>query len=556
MKIIRVTFSILITIAISACSIIEDKALRTASEKEDKRKSYLRGAITPEREWWDLKHYNLSIEFFPETRKLKGSNVITYEVLKNGTRMQIDLQPPLTISKVIHNEKELAFDTEGNVNWITFAEAPIPGTEGSIEVFYEGRPKASKNPPWSGGISWDRDDLGEHYIVTTSQGIGASIFWPNKDHGYDEPDRGINLNVTVPDNLVAVSNGRLKNKTDNKISKTSTYNWQVTNPINNYAVNINIGNYVHFTDEYEGESGPLSLDYWVLEHQLDVAKEQFKEVPRMLQAFEYWFGPYPFYDDGYKLVSVPYPGMEHQSSVTYGNWFRNGYRGRDTSNTGVGFKFDFIIIHESGHEWFGNNITSKDIADLWIHESFTNYSENLFVEYHFSEKEAQDYVVGCRNRIENKLPIIGTYNEHKAGSYVDVYDKGGNMLHTIRHVIKNDQKWRSILRGLNEYFRHQTVDSKQVENYIIESSGVDLAKVFDQYLRTTDVPNFNYHIDGSQLIYNYQNVVDGFNMPLTVSINHKKVTLSPTEATQKLILDEVITDVSVDRNFYVSTSVY
>lgn len=525
----------------------------SADKDAEARDRYLRGSITPERAWWDLQHYDLSIEFFPDKRTIKGSNIISFKTISPGKTMQIDLQKPLAITKIIHKNKELKFEREGHANWVYFDKEFNAGTDGCIEVFYEGRPTRAKNPPWSGGISWLRDDLGEHFIATTCQGTGAGIFWPNKDHGYDEPDRGVDIRITVPGHLIAVANGRLKNKSTNSEAGTCTYHWQVVNPINNYCVNVNIGNYVHFSEEYKGEAGLLTLDYWVLKHQLEIAKKHFVEVPRTLEAFEYWFGPYPFYEDGYKLVAVPYSGMEHQSSVTYGNWFRNGYRGRDESHTGIGFKFDFIIVHESGHEWFGNSITCKDSADLWIHESFINYSESLFVEYHFSEKEGQDYAIGTRKNIRNRKPIIAVYNQNREGSG-DMYPKGGNMLHTIRHIINDKAKFRAILRGLNKTFRHQTVTTAQIENYISEQAGIDFSKLFDQYLRNTKIPNFTYKVEGKKLVYHFADVIKDFEMPVRIKINSKEMMITPTDAMQTLLFDEAIETVEVDRNFYINVT--
>jgi aminopeptidase N len=342
----------------------------------------------------------------------------------------------------------------------------------------------------------------------------------------------------------------LKKTDHDTAAKTKTFHWEVLNPINNYGVNVNIGNYVNFSEKYRGKGGVLDIDYWVLAHQKDVAVKHFKEVPRMLEAFEHWFGKYPFYDDSFKLVAVSYPGMEHQSSVTYGNWFRNGYLQRDGSGTGVGFKFDFIIVHESGHEWFGNNISMKDAADMWIHEGFANYSESLFVEYHFGKKDAEDYVVGTRRLIRNDRPIIGTYGSNRVGSG-DMYPKGGNMLHTIRHVINDDAKWLSILRGLNADFWHQTVSTGQVEAYISQKAGIDLGKVFDQYLRTTDIPLFRYKVNGKTLSFNYERVVKGFAMPIRVSINGKEVSITPNETVQTFVFPEEIQTFAVNRNFYV-----
>jgi aminopeptidase N len=514
------------------------------------RQEMLRGSVTPEREWWDVLHYHLKVEFLPETKRLKGSNAITFKTLKAGNKMQIDLQPPLSITKVTHGNSLLKFEREGNVYWVTFEKDIPKGVEDKVEIFYEGVPVASKNPPWVGGITWGRDDLGEHFIVTTCQGIGASIWWPNKDHGADEPDRGMRISVTVPENLTAVSNGRLRKTDHDTAGRTKTFHWEVLNPINNYGVNVNIANYVNFSEKYRGKGGVLDMDYWVLAHQKDVAVKQFKEAPRTMEAFEHWFGKYPFYEDSFKLVAVSYPGMEHQSSVTYGNWFRNGYLQRDFSGTGVGFKFDFIIVHESGHEWFGNNVSMKDAADMWIHEGFTNYSESLFVEYHFGKKEAEDYMIGNRRGIRNDKPIIGVYGSNRTGSG-DMYPKGGNMLHTIRHVINDDTKWLSILRGLNADFWHQTVSTEQVESYISKKAGIDLSKVFDQYLRRTEIPLLKYKVNGKTLSFSYERVVKGFAMPIRVSINGKEVAITPNEAEQTFVLPEEIKTFEVNRNFYV-----
>lgn len=517
------------------------------------RQDYLRGSITPERAWWDVKHYDLALEVFPETKTLTGANTIRFEAVAAGRRMQIDLQPPLTISKVEYGGRELALEREGNVYWATFAEDLAAGREHEVVVQYGGKPRESQRPPWSGGLSWRMDRKGNPFIATTCQGIGASIWWPNKDHLSDEPDEGMDIRVTVPEALVAVSNGRLVETSADPDGATRTFHWQVTNPINNYGVNVNIGNYVSMDSTYQGEGGALDVQYWVLEHQQDDAKRQFVEVPRTLEAFEHWFGKYPFYEDGYKLVVVPYLGMEHQSSVTYGNGFQNGYRGRDLSNTGVGLKFDFIIIHESAHEWWGNNISMKDAADMWIHESFANYAENLFVEYHFTEKEAQDYVIGCRALIQNDRPIIGTYGVNSEGSG-DMYYKGGNMLHTMRHVLDDFDKWRSMLRGLNEAFWHRTIDTATFEAHISRQCGFDFGPMFDQYLRTSDVPVLRHEaVEGGVEVW-WEGVVDDFRVPVVLRINgdEKRVTVAPERT--RIELEAPLDALELDRNFYMTVA--
>jgi aminopeptidase N len=518
------------------------------------RQEMLRGSIGPERAWWDVQHYDLSVQFIPEQKMIKGSNVITFKTLKPGSKMQIDLQMPLAITKVTHGGADLKYEREGNVYWVTMDKEIPAGVEDKVSIWYEGHPTEAKNPPWTGGVQWGRDDLGNWFINTTCEGIGASIWWPNKDIGYDEPDHGMNINITVPEDLVDVSNGRLTGVDHDAVAKTKTYHWKVVNPINNYGVNANIGNYVSWTEKYDGLKGPLDLTYYVLPHQKEAAMKTFKEVPRMLKAYEHWFGPYPWYEDGYKLIAVAYAGMEHQSSVTYGNYFRNGYRERNPSpGDPVGMQFDFIIVHESGHEWWGNNISMRDGADMWIHEGFTNYAENLFVEYYWGKQAGQDYVIGTRKNIRNDRPIIGTYGANREGSG-DMYSKGGNMLHTIRQIVNDDEKWRSILMGLQKDFYHQTVTTQQIEAYITEHAGIDLSKVFDQYLRTTKVPMFSYRIDGSKLEFEWKNVVGGFNMPLKVTINGKEMWLKPTDKSQTITHGAPITALVLDRNFYVETS--
>ncbi|MFT7632153.1 MAG: aminopeptidase N [Mariniblastus sp.] len=523
------------------------------AQEEYTRADRLRGSVTAERAWWDLTRYDLSVSVDPKTKSLSGHNKISFTVLEPGKKMQIDLQKPLKITAVRHGEQELKFERDGNVYWISFKNELSKGTRESIVVSYEGKPIVAVRPPWTGGLQWETDKKGNDFIATSCQGIGASVWWPTKDHGYDEPDDGMTIEITVPENLVAVSNGRLKSTQHDEAAHTKTYLWEVTHPINSYGVNMNIGNYVNFSEKFEGEGGTLDIDYWVLDHQRKKAEKHFKEAPRTLRAFEHWFGKYPFYEDSYKLVVVPYLGMEHQSSVTYGNGFQNGYLGRDLSGTGVGMKFDFIIVHESGHEWFGNNISMADAADMWIHESFTNYSENLFVEYHFTKQEGHDYVIGCRKAIANDKPIIGDYNVNGRGSSGDMYYKGGNMLHTMRHIINNDEKWREILRGLNQHFWHKIVTTQDVETYMSEQSGIDFSKFFDQYLRSTKIPVLKYEIDGDSVSYQFDNVVEGFSVPLKVMVNDKETWLTPTAKPQTFKHDGRVKSFELDRNFYMDS---
>lgn len=520
-----------------------------AAPAEATRQARLRGSITPEREWWDLQHYDLAVQVFPDTKTIRGTNTIAFKTLRPGSRLQLDLQPPLTITKVRHGAHELPFERDGNVFWITFRAPLEAGVETLLEVAYEGKPVESKRPPWSGGLSWNKDEQGNDFIATSCQGIGASIWWPTKDHGYDEPDRGVDMRYTVPEKLTAVGNGRLIETTADPTAGTRTFHWRVVNPINNYGVNMNIGRYVSMDGSFDGEGGKLTLQYWVLDGQQELAKKQFAEVPRTLQAFEHWFGKYPFYEDGYKLVVVPYLGMEHQSSVTYGNGFQNGYRGRDLSLTGVGKKFDFIIVHESAHEWWGNNISMRDAADMWIHESFANYAENLFVEQHFTAAEAQDYVIGCRKLIRNDSPIIGKYGRNEEGSG-DMYYKGGNMLHTMRHVLADDTKWRECLRGLNRTFWHRTVETAEVEAFMSRACGFDFGRMFDQYLRTTKIPLLHHEAVGDQVRVWFSDVVEGFVVPVVLVVNGAPQRVAVGAEPVLVPCKGGLSSFGLDRNFY------
>ncbi|TNE54635.1 MAG: M1 family peptidase [Bacteroidetes bacterium] len=526
-------------------------ALGFSQKQHFTRDDTLRGSITPERAWWDLTYYKLQVKVDPEKQFISGSNEVHYTVLQPYQALQIDLQPPLQIERVEQDGQELTVRKMGrNAYFINLQKKQNAGAREALTVWYSGKPRPAKRAPWDGGFSWDKDTEGNPFVATSCQGLGASVWWPCKDHMYDEPDSQ-SVIVTVPAPLTDVSNGRLRKVTENADS-TRTFEWFVSNPINNYGINVNIGNYVHFSDTLMGAKGRLDLDYYVLPQNLEKAKQQFSQVKGMLRAFEYWFGPYPFYEDGYKLVEVPYLGMEHQSSVTYGNGYQNGYLGRDLSRTGWGLRWDFIIIHESGHEWFANNITYKDVADMWVHESFTNYSENLYTEYHFGKKAGAEYVRGTRWNIENRRPIVGVYNVNEEGSG-DMYSKGGNMLHTIRQIVDDDEKWRAILRGLNRDFYHQTVDGADVEAYIIKHSGKKLDKVFDQYLRRNNIPVLEYSIKKSELSYRWLDCVEGFDMPVKVTMSRGNTQwIQPTTDWQTIKVKGLKkTQFAVDPDFYI-----
>ena len=510
----------------------------------------LRGALGPQRAWWDVAFYDLHVTIQPADSSIRGWNGITYRVLGPGREMQIDLQVPLQVDSMVQDHRRLTYRRDGNAFFAALRARQRPGTLETVTVYYHGVPRVAKRPPWDGGFIWAEDSLGHEWIATANQGLGASVWWPNKDTQADEPDSQ-RVAISVPDSLMDVSNGRLRRTIPNG-DGTTTYAWFVTSPINNYDVAVNAGTYAHYTEIYQGEAGPLTLDFWPLAYHLEAAQHQFSQVRAMLACFEHWFGPYPWYADGYKLVEAPHLGMEHQSAVAYGNHYHNGYLGRDLSRTGWGTRWDFIIVHESAHEWFGNSITTKDIADSWVHEGFANYAENLFTECQDGPRAGAEYVIGTRRLVRNDRPIVGHYGVNNDGSG-DMYYKGGNMLHTIRHIIADDARWRAILRGLNATFRHQTVTGQQVEAYISREAGIDLSTVFAQYLTTTKIPVFEYRIDADSLFYRWADVVPGFAMPVRALLSDSGfTTLHPTEAWQGAALDvSSALGFQLDRNFYV-----
>lgn len=549
------------------------------------RADTLRGSDGEGRNWWDVVHYDLHVNFNISDSTISGYNVISFNSAEGSHKyFQIDLQSPLVIDSVIldfglrirkrpglpperwnvsSQRWKMEVVQEGNA-WFVMLDGRKPENlrpavmtiadtatfVPNMTVYYHGKPRIARNPPWDGGLVWKKDNWGNPWVTVACQGLGASVWYPCKDYQGDEPDNGATMHFTAPDSLMIVSNGRMKDSVDNK-NGTHTISWEVVNPINNYNISPYIGKYVHFGEIYDGEEGPLTMDYWVLDSNLSKAKTQFTDAPRMMKAFEYWFGPYAFYKDGYKLVETPHLGMEHQSAVAYGNRYRNGYLGRDLSGSGWGLKWDFIIVHESGHEWFGNNITTKDIADMWVHEGFTNYSEALFTEYYYGKEAGSDYVVGLRKNIRNDKPVIGFYGVNNEGSG-DMYYKGANMIHTIRQVIDNDEKFRAILRGLNQVFRRQTVTGKMVEDYISSQAGIDFSPVFHQYLKTVKIPELEYKTVDGKLWYRWNNAVDDFKMPVRVFNDAGTlVWLYPTNEFAEA--PSGVSTIKVDKNFYVKS---
>jgi aminopeptidase N len=503
----------------------------------------LRGSDGRGRDWWNVLKYYLDVAFDTSSKSISGSVIIDFRIARQmpGDSMQIDLQEPLVIDSVFQRYggttilQPLVFKREGNAYWVydtLFRFHNWQYTERrSIKIFYHGKPREAVNPPWDGGVSWKHDSMGRQWIAVSCQGLGASAWWPCKDAQWDEPDWGMDMHFSMQGNYQVVSNGRLKKTYMEPNGKG--YDWHVENPINNYDATFYIGDYVHWQDTLMGEKGKLDLDFWVLKYNEERARNEFAVVKQMIHCYEYWLGPYPFYEDGYKLVEAPYLGMEHQSAIAYGNKFQMGYLGTDRSTSGLGMNFDYIIIHESGHEWFGNSVTAKDIADNWIHEGITTYSESLFAECLLGKEDGQKYCKGEWHNILNNRPIIGDYGVNKEGS-PDMYDKGAAIMYMIRTMTNNDEKFRQMLRGLSKEFYHKNVTTNEVETFIAKKTGLNLTGFFNQYLRTADIPELEYYLKNDTLSYRFNNVVEGFTMPLTIKGRKKKTaTINPSAAWQR-----------------------
>lgn len=523
----------------------QDKnAYGDGAKTEFTRQDTLFGSNTKFRDFWDVKKYEITAEPTFETKSVSGTNRIDFVFTKDISDpvFQIDIQQPMKTANVMSDFEVSSQNRDGNFLFISAKGQFKKGENHFISIDFSGNPTVAKRAPWDGGWLFDKDQAGKPWMTTATEGVGTSVWLPMKDYWGDEPDNGMEFTVISEKNLVGVSNGRL---ISDEISNNKRHSlWRVVNTINGYNITPYIGDYVHFGNTFEGEKGALTLDYYVLRENLEKAKKQFQQVTSLLKAFEYWFGPYPFYEDGYKVVETPHLGMEHQSAIAYGNHFENGYLGRDLSGTGVGLKWDFILVHESGHEWFANSITAQDQADMWVHESFTTYSETLFTEYNFGKEDANKYIIGQRNNILNDTPIIGPYGVRNEGSG-DMYYKGANMLHTMRQVINNDEKFRQILRGLNKEFYHQIVTGKQVQDYVNMKSGIDFSTVFQQYLTTTKVPTLEYKKEGKKLSYRWVDAVDDLQLPIRFENDGKTFSITPSSEWKTTKIKK---NVSVDWN--------
>lgn len=507
----------------------------------------LRGALSPDRTCFDVTYHHLLINVDVETRSISGVNHIHFKNVTQHSKIQLDLFDNMMIDSIIHRGEKLEFFRKYNAVFVQFSKGLKEGGNEVISVHYHGKPIAAKNAPWDGGFVWKTDSEGKPWIGVACEGTGASLWWPNKDHLSDEPD-SMRISCSVPNGLMCVSNGDLESSIGQ--GENQQWNWKVSYPINNYNVTLNIADYVHFSDLYRNAEGSdLRLDYYVLKANEEKARAQFRQVHRMMDCFEAAFGAYPFYHDGYALVETPYLGMEHQGAIAYGNNYLPGYLGRYPGK----MDFDYIIIHETGHEWWGNSVSMKDAADMWIHESFCTYSEAVFAECKYGYQSMIEYMLSQRNFINNRGPIYGIHGLNHPGNGGDMYYKGSWMIHTFRTVLNNDSLFRAILKGIAQEFAYHTVDGEQIIDYINKTTKTDHTSFFNQYLRFSEVPVLEYRLGKKGVDMRWKAEAEGFSMPLVfstpktgvkrVELNNRtwtNVIMSASDAKQLRFSDELL----------------
>ncbi|BFM41846.1 M1 family metallopeptidase [Flavobacterium sp. CFS9] len=546
----KTAFIILLNLLFGSLQAQQNESLKTPTKQDT-----LNGSITPERIWWDIQHYDLTLKPDYLRKSITGKNEIEYNVIhsKHSDLMQIDLVSPLKIDSVFQKGKKIAYTQNQNI-W--YLKLPKNQSEkgNKVLIYYSGKPTESIKPPWDGGFVWAKDSLGRPWISVACQYKGASLWYPCKNTMYDEPDKGAGISISVPDTLIAIGNGRLKSKIKNQ-DNTSTYKWEVKNPVSHYGISFYVGKYSNISQTFNGENGSLDLNYWILDYNKEKAKSHLiPEVTTTLKSLEHWYGPYPFYEDGFKIVDAPYIGMEHQSAIAYGSSYKKGTnrKGGDISNTGWGKKTDKIVVHEIAHEWFGNNITAIDIADRWLQEGFAGLAEELVIADLCGRKAGNEFMAGRFRTIDNDKPIIGRYGINEDGSN-DNYVKGWAIMHMIGSIIDNDDKFRKILRGLNHDFHNKTVTTNEIETYISTKSGINFDYLFDQYLRTNKVPVLEYKYKNGALSYRYTHCNENFAMPVKSNWS-KDNWIHPTTSWQSLPVNDkdATTDLKIDLNFYIT----
>ncbi len=479
----------------------------------------LRGMLRPERSCYDVTFYDLHLTLHPARRSLEGYVDIHFRALEDFERLQIDLYRNMRLDSILFQGQALSFQRQHDAVFVTFPRQPS-GARGRFRVFYGGRPRVAENPPWQGGFVWASDPEGQPWIGVACEGDGASLWWPNKDHLSDEPD-SLAISIAVPRGLMAVANGNLRTAWPEG-QDMMRYQWFVSYPINNYNVTLNVAAYVHFQSTYASPANgdTLSLDYYVLPDNLPRARDHFRQVQEVLACFEQYLGPYPFWKDGYALVETPYLGMEHQSAIAYGNQYKRGYLGGLIPGD---MDWDYIIVHETGHEYFGNSLSVADLAEMWIHESFTTYLESVFVEYTLGYDDALRYLRSQRPFIQNQQPILGPADvnwDDWNGS--DHYYKGAWMLHTLRHTLRSDTLWWNILRDFYQQHAHSIVRTDDFIGLVNERTGRSYDAFFEQYLVYPDLPVLEYSLEetGSSLLLTcrWRTEVSDFRMPLAMEV--------------------------------------
>jgi aminopeptidase N len=541
--------------------------------KKFTRADSLRGTLSEFRSCYDVLMYDLDIKVDVPNKFISGSNTIKMLAVSDLQRLQVDLFENMKIEKIEYNNQLLNYKREFDAVFIDFPERIKKGSVQFFKIYYSGKPQSAKRPPWDGGFIWDKDSEGNPWVGVSCQGTGASLWWPCKDHQSDEPNEML-IRVTVPQGLSNISNGRLKRASTLPDGSTK-FEWYVSYPINTYNVTINIANYKTINDTYSNPNfnDTLTLDYYVLSNNCTKAETQFEQVKPMMDCYYNMLGEYPFVKDGYKLVETAYLGMEHQSCIAYGNKYKNGYLG--VNRSGTPYHFDYIVIHESAHEWWGNSVTTNDIADMWVHEGFGTYSEALYIECLYGHDAYLEYINAEKKLVYNDEPLIGKYGVNMEGSS-DMYPKGSLIIHTIRSIINNDKLFFEIIKGIQSKYKYKTVDSREIEKYISEKSGINFSDFFDLYLKNPNIPKLSVQLeegDFNDLKVTYRWTLGGvsafkedeyvalqpfFKMPVKITVNKDVMDyINPTTEWQTIILSDMkerFFEVATDL-FYIDTEI-
>ena len=526
-------FCIVLSVVLGSCSLLGIHLKVHNPKNPGKPHKYtdeniLLGEMTKYRDCFDVYYYDLSVELDPSNELLMGTVEIHSKAQKDFDRFQIDLHSNFQIEGITDKITGESLNYTREERAIYIDNTRKKDESFTIEVRYSGKPVKAKKAPWKGGFVWKKDKERNPWVGVACETDGASIWWPLKDHTSDEPD-SMRMHYTVPEGLIAVGNGRFEGEVASE--HLTTFNWFVSYPINTYNVTVYVGDFKMLKDEYIGISGEkLELTHYVLERNYEKAKKHFQQVHPMLKIYEQKFGEYPWFNDGFKLIESPYEGMEHQTAIAYGNGYKND----------IDPVTDYILLHELAHEWWGNSITAKDLADVWLQEGFATYAEALYFEEKNGKDKYDQHLYFNKIFIKNKYPVVGEKNRrwfHFRKSS-DAYVKGAWVLQSLRVQMENDSLFFDIIKSFYDRHKYKIVESNDFIEIVNEKTGEDYQWFFNQYLYNNFAPEFEYGVSLSgSLYYRWNNVSEDFDkLKVRMKSQGKIIELSPSTKVQKLVL--------------------